>query len=497
MKMLISLVLIISISVGCKRIKHNQADSQVLKDKKNVVFILVDDMGWTDLASYGSTFYESPNIDRLAGQGIVFTSAYTPNPVCSPTRAAILTGRYPSRIGITDWIPGRDPKDRPLLGPEDLYELPLEEVTFAETLKEEGYKTFFAGKWHLGDDNFLPEDQGFDINKGGHHKGSPPGGYYSPYNNPKLTDGLEGEYLTDRLTNESISFLEKNKDDPFLLYLSFYTVHTPIEANKKHIAKFKAKQKKLKDSIAILEKEGSGQTLVNQYNPEYASMIYSLDENVGRLMKTLETLNLMEETLIIFTSDNGGLSTLDNNINFSSENFGLSTSKNNVIPPTSVKPLRAGKGWVYEGGIRVPLIIKKPGSQEHKTINAPVMSMDLFPTILDILDLPQKPELHKDGLSMNPLMNNEETELHKVLFWDYPHYHGSGWVPGQAVRKDDWKLVYFFENDVYELYNLKLDISEKNNLANNYPEKLEELKAELRILNKTLNTKKPKTNPLY
>ena len=329
MKILIFLSLILSATVSCKTVRGNPLNvNQDFENKKNVVFILVDELGWNDLACYGSTFYETPNIDRLAAQGHVFTNAYTPNPVCSPTRAAILTGRYPSRIGITDWIPGSDPKNMPLLGPEDLHELPLEEVTIAETLKEEGYKTFYAGKWHLGDKNFLPENQGFDINKGGHHKGSPPGGYYSPYNNPKLTDGEEGEYLTDRLTNESISFMESNKDNPFLLYLSFYTVHTPIEACKRYLEKFQAKQRLLQDSIAILEPEGSGQTLLNQYNPEYASMIYALDDNVGRLLDKLETLELMDDTLVIFTSDNGGLSTL----------------MNNRTAPTSVRPLRAGKG---------------------------------------------------------------------------------------------------------------------------------------------------------
>ncbi len=482
MKVFLSILLIIGSSIACKRIKESIPEvNQESKNRKNVVFILVDDLGWKDLACYGSNFYESPNIDRLAAKGNLFTSAYTPNPVCSPTRAAILTGRYPSRIGITDWIPGQNPKNKPLIGPEDLYELPLEEVTFAETLKNEGYKTFFAGKWHLGDVDFLPEDQGFDINMGGHHKGSPPGGYYSPYRNPKLTDGPEGEYLTDRLTNESIEFLECNKNDPFLLYLSYYTVHTPIQACKRYLGKFKAKQKLLQDSIAQLKTEGSGQTLINQYNPEYASMIYALDENVGRLLDKLEALDLMEETLIIFTSDNGGLSTLTNN----------------RVAPTSVRPLRAGKGWAYEGGIRVPLIIKKPGLPKHMIIDTPVISMDFFPTILDVLDLPLKPELHKDGVSLKPLMNNGKHELHKLLFWDYPHYHGSGWTPGQALRKGDWKLLYFYEKDEYELYNLKSDISETNNLALQNPAKLQELKMDLKALNKDLKTKEPQINPSY
>ncbi|MBT2163154.1 sulfatase [Zobellia sp. KMM 6746] len=445
---------------------------------KNVVFILVDDLGWKDLACYGSSFYETPNIDKLAAQSNLFTNAYSPNPVCSPTRAAIMTGKYPTRVGITDWIPGYESKDAILKTPEDLYELPLEEVTFAEVLKEADYKTFFAGKWHLGDTGFFPEDQGFDINKGGHHMGQPPGGYYSPYKNPKLSDGPKGEYLTDRLTNESMAFLEENKDNPFLLYLSYYTVHGPIQASKKHIAKFQEKKQILKDSVALLKKEGTGQTVINQYNTSYASMLYALDENVGRLLEKLETLDLMKNTLIVFTSDNGGLTTL----------------VAHRTAPTSVRPLRAGKGWAYEGGIRIPLLIKKPGQKQGNRIDAPVISMDMFPTILDELDLPLQSNLHQDGVSLSSLLDGKENNVHESLFWDYPHYHGSGWTPGQAVRKGDWKLIYFYENDLYELYNLKEDISEENNLADSQPEKLEELKEELKHYNEILEAPKPTRN---
>ena len=227
-RIVILLVSVIAL-INCKQKKQTLVPVED-SYKKNVVFILVDDLGWKDLGCYGSTFYETPNIDRLASQSAVFTNAYTPSPVCSPTRASILTGKYPSRIGITDWIPGDDPKDRELLGPTDLNQLPLEETTLAEALKADGYKTFFAGKWHLGHSGFFPEDQGFNINKGGHHNGSPPGGYYSPYKNPKLSDGPDGEYLTARLVDESILFLEENRESPFLLYLSFYTVHTPCSS---------------------------------------------------------------------------------------------------------------------------------------------------------------------------------------------------------------------------------------------------------------------------
>ncbi|NMH86896.1 sulfatase [Flavivirga sp. Y03] len=464
---------------GCKH-KEKEKETHVIpsQGKTNVVFILVDDLGWKDLGCYGSTFYETPNIDKLASKSAVFVNAYTPNPVCSPTRAAIMTGKYPSRVGITDWLPGHDPKDKPLLGPQDLNQLPLEEVTFAEVLKEAEYKTFFAGKWHLGDVGFFPEDQGFDINKGGHHMGHPSGGYYSPYNNPKLTDGPEGEYLTDRLTIEAMSFIDTNKDNPFLVYLAYYTVHTPIEANKKYLKKFEDKRKNLKDTLIIKQKEGPSKTIMNQYNAEYASMIYALDVNVGKLIKKLEDLDLMDNTLIVFTSDNGGLTTTEKNYN----------------PPTSVRPLRAGKGWVYEGGIKVPLIIKKPGKTEMKKIESDVISMDLFPTILDVLELPQRPDLHIDGLNLNVIMGDEDFDIHDALFWDYPHYHSSGWTPGQAIKKGDWKLIYFFETNTCELYNVKEDISESNNLINQYPMKLEELKQKLETFNKRMKTKSPKEN---
>lgn len=329
-------IVLLSLSlISCKTKESEQAKKEE-EIKPNVVFLLVDDMGWKDLACYGSTFYETPNIDRLASMGVRFTNAYTPNPVSSPTRAAIMTGKYPSRVGITDWIPGDDPKDRKLMGPEDLHELPLEEVTVAEILKEEGYKTFFAGKWHLGAEGNLPTDQGFDINKGGYHYGQPPGGYYSPYKNKMLEDGPDGEFLTDRLMNESMKFIEDNKDNPFYLHLAFYTVHTPIQANKEYIDMFEEKRNQLEISEPVLVEDGDAYTVQNQTDAAYASMIYALDINVGRLLNQLDSLNLTDNTLIIFTSDNGGLTTLLN------PNWEI---------PTSVVPLRAGKGWAYEGGL--------------------------------------------------------------------------------------------------------------------------------------------------
>ena len=360
--------------------------------RPNVLFILVDDLGWKDLSCYGSSFYETPNIDRLADMGFRFSQAYSAHPVCSPTRAAIMTGKHPTRLKITDWIPGQNPHHRKLLGPTDLHALPLEETTLADALRDQGYKTFFAGKWHLGDEGFFPEDQGFEINKGGHDKGSPPGGYFSPFKNPKLEDGPEGENLTDRLTDESIRFISQNQDYPFLLYLSYYSVHTPIQAHPDYLSKFQAKKKSLKDTLAIKIKDQGGYTVQNQYNADYASMVYALDKNVGRLINQLEALEMLNNTLIIFTSDNGGLTTLE---------------KENRTAPTSVLPLRAGKGWVYEGGIRVPLIIKIPNKKIAKVIDRPAVSMDFYPTILEYGNISTQPDQHRDGISLKPLLEGK------------------------------------------------------------------------------------------
>ncbi|MEZ5010997.1 MAG: sulfatase-like hydrolase/transferase [Bacteroidales bacterium] len=294
---LILLVSLLFVTAGCK-------DNVT---RPNFVFFLVDDLGWKDLAVYGSEFYETPNLDRLASSGLLFTDAYASCPVCSPTRASIMTGQYPARMNITDWIPGDDPADRYLVGTSDRDRLPLEEVTLAEALKEAGYNTFFAGKWHLGDKGYYPEDQGFDINIGGHHMGHPPGGYYSPYNNPVLKDGPDGEYLTDRLGDESVKFIKESGREPFFLYLSFYTVHTPIQASLKYIDHFKAILGENMSADPGLVEEGNAVTVTRQVNPDYASMVASMDENVGKVIRAIDEKGIEKNTYIIFTSDNGGL----------------------------------------------------------------------------------------------------------------------------------------------------------------------------------------------
>uniref|UniRef100_UPI003217A59F sulfatase n=1 Tax=uncultured Draconibacterium sp. TaxID=1573823 RepID=UPI003217A59F len=450
------------------------------KEKQpNFVFILVDDLGWADVkCNYPESFYDTPNIDKLAESGVRFTNAYAANPVCSPTRAALMTGKHPNRVDITDWIPGSDPKKRPLLGTQDSNELALGEITIAEKLKEKGYKTCFIGKWHLGDEGFFPEDQGFDINIGGHHVGQPPGGYYSPYKNPKLSDGPEGEYLTDRLTNEGIQFIQKNTDEPFFLYLSYYTVHTPIQAAQKHIQKYEDKRAKLGLDEVPHKMEGEGWTKMIQENAAYASMVAAMDENVGRILNTLKEQGLDENTWVIFTSDNGGLSTL---------------YRENA--PTSNGPLRAGKGWCYEGGIRVPLIISGPDIVETgKTVDQPAISMDYFTTILNLAGIEHQ---NNDGENLLPVLTGNQSLQRDELFWHYPHYHGSAWKPGSALRKGDWKFVVHYEDNSFELFNLADDMGESTNLAEKYPKKVAELKA---ILDKKLadsNAKFPVKNPDY
>lgn len=459
------------------------ASCKVAPNKQNVVFILVDDLGWTDLGYSGSTFHETPNIDALSESSIQFTNAYASASVCSPTRASILTGKHPARVNITDWIPGDNNQDYPLLGPEDLYELPLNENTLAEVFKAHGYSTFFAGKWHLGDDGFLPQNQGFDVNIGGYHMGQPPGGYHSPYKNPYLTDGPEGEVLTDRLTEESMKYLDTIGNKPFLLYLPYYTVHTPIQANKRHIEKFRQKLQTMDSTQAKEIKEGHANTTVVQRNAEYASMVYSLDENVGRLIEKLKQKGLYENTTIIFTSDNGGLTTIKQNLNYRR--------------PTAVVPLRAGKGWLYEGGIRVPLLIKPANySGAAKIVSEPVVSHDFFPTLMSQANIAHDTSQTIDGVDLTPLFAGKSLNRSEI-FWHYPHYHSSGWTPGAAIRQGDWKLVEFYETNTTELYNLSNDISEQNNLAAHYPDKVKQLKTRLHQLQKSMGAKMPTINENY
>lgn len=447
-------------------------------EKPNLLFILVDDLGWTDVSYNKSDYYETIHIDKLSETSMLFDNAYAASSVCSPTRASIMTGKHPVRVNITDWIPGLDPKNKPLLGPVDRNELPLEETTIAEVLRDNNYSTFYSGKWHLGSEGHYPEDQGFDINIGGFEKGSPMGGYYSPYKNPRLSDGPEGEYLTDRLTLETIELI-KNRDTnkPFAAFLSFYNVHTPIQENKEFIDYYVEKLKSYENISPQTVKEGDAITLLNQRNAKYASMVHATDQNVGRIINFLKENDIYDNTLIIFTSDNGGLST------------------QRRVAPTSVYPLRAGKGWLYEGGIRIPQLIKLPKQKIKEIISEPVVSYDLFPTIANILNLNHSVS-DIDGLDLSNLFLKKDIER-DFIFWHFPHYHGSMWKPGSALRNNDWKLVELHEENKIELYNLRDDLSETVDVSNKFPEITSRLVSKLNEIKIDLGANKATSNENY
>ncbi|MFA6172114.1 MAG: sulfatase [Kiritimatiellales bacterium] len=447
--------------------------------KPNIVFILADDLGWSDIGCYGATFHETPNLDRLAQQGMKFTDAYAACAVCSPTRASIMTGKYPARLHLTDWLPGvPDSPKQKLNRPVIQQFLPLEEYTVAEALKAGGYRTGFFGKWHLGESpEVWPEQQGFDVNAGGCGKGHPPS-YFSPYKIPALPDGPQGEYLNDRLTDEAIKFIEQAKDKPFFLYLPHYAVHMPLQAKAETVAKYRAKAAKLPADRTVYKDDLGRPVRQVQDDPVYAAMMESLDENIGRIMDKLSALGLDKNTIIIFTSDNGGFST------------GRGTPSCNL-------PLRMGKGWPYEGGVREPLIVRWPGVTAPGSVSSvPVISTDFYPTLLQIAGLPLLPEQHRDGESIVPVLKGG-TPPERPLFWHYPHYHGSGSMPNGAVRLGDFKLIEWYEDMRTELYNVKADIGEHTDLAAEMPGKTAELRQLLHGWREAVNAQMPVPNPKY
>ncbi|MBB5438129.1 arylsulfatase A-like enzyme [Pedobacter sp. AK017] len=458
-----------------------------IQKKPNIIFFLVDDLGWRDVEPFGTTFYETPNLKQLAKESMRFTNAYAACPVCSPTRASLMTGKYPARTQTTEYFGASQPEQivknpklrtRNILLPAQYRDyLPLEETTIAEALKAGGYTTMIAGKWHLGDsEKYWPENQGFDYNFGGFAKGHP-SSYFSPYNNPKLSDGPEGEYLPERLTKETLGFIDNNKNSPFFIYYSFYSVHTPLQAKKENIAKYELKKQKLgiKDEFGT---EGKKTVRLNQGHTTYAAMVEEVDLTVGAVIAKLKSLNLYENTIIVFFSDNGGLAVSEGN-------------------PTANAPLRAGKGWLYEGGIREPMIIRWPGVTKANSIcEEPVVSTDFYPTLLQMAGLPQIPKQHIDGKNLLPLLKQKPMQR-RAIYWHYPHYGGQGGAPGSVIRDGDWKLIRFYETDTEELYNLKVDIGEKNNRIDKEPVVLKKLQTKL---NKWLVEQKailPKKNQYY
>jgi len=455
-------------------------------NRPNVIVILVDDLGWMDLSCQGSDFYRTANIDRLANQGMRFTAGYSASAVCSPTRAAVQTGRYPHRVGVTDWIRSRfqrgqlgtpaanpteyvgGPQQR-LLCPPNPYWMELEERTIADVLREHGYRCGYIGKWHLGDDAWYPEHQGYHENRGGCDYGQPPS-YFDPFNNPRhphemiqagipgLSGRELGQYLTHREADEAEALIREWQDQPFFLQVSHYAVHTPIQAIPQVAAKYA---------------DTPGR---NQQNADYAAMVESVDDATRQILAVLEELNLADRTLIIFTSDNGGL---DNNGN-----------------PTDNAPLRSGKGYPYEGGIRVPFLVRWPGQVPAGQVSrAPVCSIDLFPTILEACAVELPTDRPIDGLSLLPhLKSGGQLDLPRdELIWHFPHYrHAPG--PYSIIRQGDWKLIKFWDGPL-ELFNLEDDLSEAQNQADSLPEKVAELDDLLVRRLQSQEAKLPSPNP--
>tara|TARA_R110002049_G_scaffold33017_5_gene109014 strand:- start:391 stop:1830 length:1440 start_codon:yes stop_codon:yes gene_type:complete len=461
------ILLTLGMLVSCQK-KEEKKDTL-----PNIIMIVTDDLGWHDLASYGNDFIESPNLTQLGNEGIRFTDAYAPAPLCSASRAALITGLHPIRTDITEHIHGNPPPkpNQKLITPPIAQQLDLQHKTIAEALKTKNYKTAFFGKWHLGGGKFSPDHRGFDLNIAGGYNGLPKSFFYPFFDEgtkPELQNvSKEGDYLTDVLTNQALEYIEEQKDSTFFISLNYYSPHVPIEAKEEMVEKYR--KKRGNDEASIMP------------NIHYAAMVESIDENVGRIMKKLDALHLAENTLIIFTSDNGGLHVP------SLPAFIKHT------PPTDSGPLREGKGYVYEGGIREPLIIRWPAKIKSNQIDSTVVvGQDFFNTIMDITGLKQT----SDGKSLLPLFEGNALEKRGVL-WHLPHYNHQGSKPSSAYREGDWKLIYTYEDEQYELYNFKKDISEAHNKATENPQKLDELKTKMQVRLKELHAKFPTLNPDY
>ncbi|QDT88671.1 sulfatase [Gimesia algae] len=472
MQLMSRCTLLLMITVACLADMPLSADEKTKQKKPlNFVFILVDDLGFMDVGCNNpQTFYETPNINQLAQTGMRFTNGYAANPVCSPTRYSIMTGKYPTRVDATNFFSG---KRAGKFLPAPLNDkMPLSETTIAEALKEHGYSTFFAGKWHLGPtQEFWPEKQGFDINRGGWHRGGPYGGgkYFSPYGNPRLTDGPKGEHLPDRLASETAQFIDEHRDEPFFAYLAFYSVHTPLMGPGPLVTKYKEKAKRLglsdqeefADEEQVFPVDEQRRVRILQNHAVYAAMVESMDKAVGKVLRQLEESGVAENTVVMLTADNGGLSTSEGS-------------------PTSNLPLRGGKGWLYEGGIREVFLIRWPGETESGSVcEEPVITTDFYPTILDLAGLPLKPKQHLDGVSLKRLLQGKEPLKRDALYWHYPHYSNQGGIPGGAIRVGDWKLIERFEDGQVHLYHLKEDQSEKQDLAAKYPERVSAMRKQL------------------
>lgn len=454
----------------------------IAAERPNVVLILVDDLGLHDIGVEGSTFYQTPNIDRLAKGGMRFTQGYANCQVCSPSRASIQLGQFTARHGITQWIgapSGLAWQSEDILTPADyVHRLPTDDVTIAEAMQQGGYKTFFAGKWHLGGKGSLPTDHGYDINVGGHDRGSPPGGFFSPYNNPLMKNGPDGESLTLRLADETADYIRENKDTPFFATLAFYAVHAPVQTTKELWQKYQRLAPELPAGASRFKVDRTFPVRQVQDHPVYAGMMETLDTAVGRVMTALDQAGIADNTIVIFTSDNGGVSSGD-------------------AYATSNLPLRGGKGRQWEGGIREPYYIRYPAKIAAASEDAtPVTGADLYPTILELCDLPARPDQHVDGVSLVPLFAGDAIPP-RPLYWHYPHYDNQGGEPSSIIRQDEWKLIRYYEDGRNELYNLEHDPGEQSDLALRYPVQTAKMAAQLDDWLAEVEAKFPTPDPRF
>jgi arylsulfatase A-like enzyme len=446
---------------------NKSIDSNKIPEKPNVVFILVDDLGAHDLGYSGSKYYQTPHIDALSEKAAIFTRGYSASRVCSPSRASIMTGQFTARHGITDWIGARTGTAWRTHNRHDLL-LPAEyephlahgDSTLAEVFRAGGYQTFYAGKWHLGSEGSYPEDHGFDINVGGWEKGSPIGGYYAPWENPRLDYDFEGENLTTRLAQETASFIREDHNKPFFAFLSFYAVHGPIQTTYVKWEKYRQRAEEMGIDSMGFDMERVLPIRTKQDNPVYAGLVETMDDAVGIVMQSLKETGLDKNTIVVFTSDNGGVASGD-------------------AYSTTNAPLRGGKGYQWEGGIRVPLLIRVPWKHEKpKTIESAVTGSDLFPTLLDLCSIEFVPDEDFDGVSIAPLLDGKNT-IERSLIWHYPHYGNQGGEPSSIVMNGDWKLIHYWESSLDELYNLANDPGEQFNVIEQFPERSSTLKNHL------------------
>ena len=467
-------------------------EDAVSASRPNILFILIDDLGWRDVGCFGSEFYETPNIDALADEGMLFTDAYASCPVCSPTRASVMTGKYPARLGLTnyiDWNWYGHPRGGRVIDVPYIRHLPHSEKSLGRALSEEGYRTCHVGKWHLGGPDYHPDRHGFDTNLGGCEWGMPINGYFSPWGIPTLEDRSEGKYLTDHLGDLAIKWLQNGTEAPFFLNLWFYSVHTPIQGKEEHVEKFRRKAEQMgladRDPCEIIgpgpfdpdEQEMIKHRVLQSY-PEYAAMVHSMDENIGRVVNHLKKTGEWENTVVVFTSDNGG----------------LATGRGGGV--TSNLPLACGKGWMYEGGTRVSTIVRWPGVTEAGSECAdPVTSTDYYPTLLEAAGAPPDPAQHVDGVSLTPLLRGEGPLNREAIFWHFPHYSNCGGRPGCSVRMGDHKLIEFFEDGHLELYNLREDIGEESNLAEDLPGLRDDMRGRLEAWKEQVCARIPRPNP--